>query len=296
MNLKSIGLYCIFLFAICFNLQLEGQGHIYLSRSFHSNLLSKAVNYSIYLPENYSEQNYYPVIYLLHGYDGDETSWPKRTNIVQYVDSLISQKRIPEIIIVLPDGNNSYYINNYNNQFPYEDMFTQELIPFIDSTYHCLSEEKYRAIAGLSMGGYGSVVLTLKHPNLFNTCINISGAVRTDNQMISMSSSRYEKYFGSIFGPKLNGKDRITEHYKNNSPYHLIDSSTYQLYLKNNWYFDCGKEDFLFSANKALHELFLTYHIPHEFHSYQGVHNWEYWEKEFEKAILFWADTITTYR
>ncbi len=293
MNLKLKKHFSLLFLIHCFNFFLIAQGQLYLSKSFQSKILAKQVKYSIYLPNNFSETNEYPVIYMLHGYDGDETSWPRRTNLINYIDSLVTNNILPEIIMVFPDGENSYYINNYNNRFCYEDMLINEFFPYIDSTYHCTKNKYFRAIAGLSMGGFGSVVLTLKHPELFGTCINISGAIRTDEQMITMSASRYDIYFGAIYGSSLSGKERITEHFKKNSPYHLIDSTSYLNYINNYWYFDCGQEDFLFTANKSLHELFLSYKISHEYLMRKGVHNWGYWEESFKRAVLYWSDILT---
>jgi S-formylglutathione hydrolase FrmB len=275
-------LFCYFTFA---------QSQIHQSLSIKSEHLDRIVNYSVYLPPSYfdNENKTEKVFYLLHGYGGDNNSWIVRCKIQNLLDSLINTKTIPEMVVVMPDGDNTYFINDYKGENNYEDFFITEFVPFINKKYSTDSSSK-SIICGLSMGGFGAVVLSTKHPETFSTTISLSGAIRTPEIFATINQTKYEKYFGGIFGNGLIGEERITDHWKNNSPYFLIDSIKAEKLKDMNWYIDCGMQDFLFPSNKAFHELLLKYNIPHEYHMRIGKHNWAYWKRGIILALQYLSE------
>ena len=104
----------------------------------------------------------FPVLYLLHGLSDDHTIWHRRTSIERYVDGR-------RLIVVMPDGHRSFYCNDERpGGLAYEDHITQDVVGFVDRTFKTIPHRGARAIAGLSMGGYGAIVLSLRHPNLFS--------------------------------------------------------------------------------------------------------------------------------
>lgn len=267
----------------------QPQGTVFLSKKFSSKILNQTINYSIYLPPLYTANSTmrFPVLYLLHGFDGDETSWVVRSNVAHLADSLIGAKAITQFIIVMPDARNSYYINNFDKSFPFEDFFTDELIPFINKNYRTNSNSKREAICGLSMGGFGALIIPIKHPELFGTSIALSAAVRTPDIFIQLPQTNYQQKFAPVFGDSLKGTDRITPHWKENSPYFIIDSTNADTLKQINWYIDCGMQDFLFSSNDAFHDLLIKYGIAHEFHMRIGEHNWNYWHDGFINGLVY---------
>jgi S-formylglutathione hydrolase FrmB len=188
----------------------------------------------------------------------------------------------------MPDGKNSYYINDYQGNIPYEDFFIQEFISYIDEQYPVSYQANQRAIAGLSMGGYGAVVLSIKHPDLFGTCLAFSAALRTDSMFSKLPQQKYDQYFGKLFGNDLSGIDRLTRHWKNNNPLYIIDKGNHAALQQIAWYIDCGMDDFLFVSNQALHQKMLKFHIAHEYHMRPGKHNWDYWQQSVTNGLLFW--------
>jgi enterochelin esterase-like enzyme len=287
----------LFVFHAGFN-RLNGQsfaelnsdirGTIYKSLEVNSKVLNNKLEYSIYLPPYYhTTADSFPVLYLLHGYQGDETSWIDRCDIHIIIDSLIKIEEIPPLIVVMPDAKNSYYINDYLLQFPYEDLFIREFIPYIDSTYKTFPHSRYRIIAGLSMGGFGAVIHSIKHTDVFGSCIALSAAVRTDEMIMNEKPEDYDNKFSRLYGSDLEGNERITEHWENNSPFYLINDSTSDKLRSINWYFDCGMNDFLINSNELLHQIFLKYSIPHEYHVRIGKHDWEYWRTGIIGGIKF---------
>ena len=269
------------------------RGTVYKSLEANCNIMENKLMYSIYLPPYYHTSNEgFPVLYLLHGIRGDETSWIDRCEIHIIIDSLIQIKEVPPLIIVMPDGKNSYYINDYLLQFAYEDIFIREFIPYIDSTYKTIPHTRSRIIAGLSMGGYGALINSIKHTDVFGTCVALSAAVRTDEMIINVKSADYNKKFSHIFGDDLEGKERITEHWKDNSPFYLVNDSISERLKSTNWYFDCGMNDFLINSNELLHQIFLKYNIPHEYHVRIGTHNWDYWRVGIINGISYICNQI----
>jgi len=124
-------------------------------------------SYLIYLPPTYQTETNkrYPVIYWLHGGGGNqrEGAW-----MVEQIDQSINEKTMPEVIIVLVQGLPSVrYVNTKDGTRPVEDVIIKDLIPHIDATYHTLNRREFRAVEGMSMGGYGALHLGLKYYELF---------------------------------------------------------------------------------------------------------------------------------
>jgi enterochelin esterase-like enzyme len=274
-------------------LNSEINGTVYRSLEFNSKILNNRLKYSIYLPPYYHTSNdSFPVLYLLHGYGGSETSWINRCNIHRIVDSLIQIGAIPSMIIIMPEGRNSYYINDFQQQFPYEDIFISELIPFIDSVYKTIPHKGYRIIGGLSMGGYGALILSIKHPDIFGACISLSAAVRTDEMIMNEDTSNYNNKFSLIYGSVFQGDVRINEYWKSYSPFYLLSDSISDKLKSIHWYFDCGMNDHLIKGNEALHAAFVNLGIPHEYHVRVGSHNLEYWKKSIIEGIIYAGHSI----
>ncbi len=225
-------------------------------------------------------------------YGGNETSWVRDSHIQLLMDSLISNKIIRPFILVMPNGQNSYFINNYNNSFPYEDFFINELVPFIDSTYRTLPERNFRGIAGLSMGGYGAIILPVKHPDIFGYSVALSAALRTDETFIKVSKKKYSINFAKLYGDSLNGQQRITRHWKENSPFYLVNKQTANDLKKIQWYINCGMQDFLLPGNESFHRLLLDLNIPHEYHMCIGIHNLHYWDMEIPYGLEFFSSHL----
>ena len=128
---------------------LSAQSSILESQSMPSKLMKKDIRYSVYLPDGYHTSGQkYPVLYLLHGYTDDETGWTQFGNVRRIADEAIATGKSAEMIIVMPDAWDTWYLNSFDNQEPYENMFFEELIPFIESTYRARATREHRAIAG----------------------------------------------------------------------------------------------------------------------------------------------------
>src|SRR5262249_54221658 len=137
-----------------------------------SKLINATLPYNVVLPPGYRAATVtrYPVLYLLHGLSGHYSDWVARTNIADYV----AQYRL---IIVMPEGNDSWYVDGaagVNDK--YETYILKELMPDVDQRYRSIQSRYGRAIAGLSMGGYGAFKYGLKYPATFAFVASLSGA------------------------------------------------------------------------------------------------------------------------
>jgi S-formylglutathione hydrolase FrmB len=151
---------------------------------------------NLYLPPSYAKatSRRYPVVYLLHGYQGTYKQWMgdgKGWNIRDVMDQLIRDGKIREMILVMPDAHNKYGGSFYTNSVTtgnWEDYLTKDLIAFVDSRYRTLASASSRGIAGHSMGGYGALKLAMKHPNRFGAVYGISSACLGRGGDVSLTS------------------------------------------------------------------------------------------------------------
>ena len=129
----------------------------------------------IYLPPGYNlyPDNEYPVIYLLHGHYGDHnTFYQSDNNLFQLLNRMISLKIIVPLIVVTPNGTNEYAGSMYTNSYVsgnWEDYIVQDVIQSIESKYNVLRQSRSRGFSGSSMGAYGTIIIAMKHPYLFNS-------------------------------------------------------------------------------------------------------------------------------
>jgi len=289
--MRSIALFVALLLPITL---LAQQGVLKESLKVKSTTLAKDVEYSIYLPADYDKSNRrYPVLYLLHGYTDDETGWSQFGEAQVIGDRLMQNGEAAPMIIVMPDGGVSWYINSYDGKTKYEDFFVKEFIPFIDATYRTRTTKQYRAIAGLSMGGYGTLIMATKHPDLFSAAAPLSSGVFTDEEIVSADERTWNVVLGELYGKKdLTGKDRLTEHYNKNSVLKIIETGNADELKKVRYYIDCGDKDFLIKGNMALHSVMIDKKIPHEFRVREGVHNWTYWRTALPEVLKFVSESF----
>ena len=191
------------------------------------------------------------------------------------------------MIIVMPDAGVSWYINDSKNTYRYEDMFFQEFIPYIESNYRIRAKKEFRGVCGLSMGGFGSFVYALHHPDMFVASAPLSAAVYNADDFITMPDERYNNVFAKIFGEGLKGDARITDFWKKNNVPELMKNMPESQKNAVKFYIDCGDDDFLSRDNCLLHVLMLDNKIPHEFRVRDGVHNWTYWRTGIIDALDF---------
>ena len=202
---------------------------------------NRSMKYTVWLPAGYDDKKTYPFLYLLHGYGDDNNSWISKGGADRIANKYLADGGVP-MVIVMPDGLTDFY------RGAFEDYMFKELMPRLESTYHC---NRQRALAGLSMGGYGTLYYGLKYPDMFLYGYAMSPAtdVPSFRDLIVAQSDR------SVF------------------PYFTLES---------------GTNDYTVSIEsvRACDEMLTGYELPHHFIERSGGHDWNFWPVCLEKALV----------
>ena len=242
-----------------------------------SEKMNRSIPVLVTMPEQLRLGEQIPVIYLLHGYSGDEKSW------------LIIQPRLKDwadrdhIMIVTPDGENSWYWDSpLKKDSQFETFVSKELVAYVDSHYPTRANRLSRAITGLSMGGHGAMWLAIRHKDVFGAAGSTSGGVDI-----------------RPFPKKWEMAVQLGELSKNKSRWDAHTVMTQLDKIKNKdlaIIFDCGTDDFFFKVNCKLHEELMNRGIYHDYIARPGKHNLVYWNNSIEYQWLFFKKFFEGYR
>lgn len=246
----------------------------------NSSLLGRSIDYRILYPVQYQypdkREKRFPVLYLLHGVTGHSSDWIERTRVALYATHY-------DLFIVMIEGGNGWYTDSANIPADkYESYILQELIPEVEKRFRVSQERDGRAIAGLSMGGYGAVKFGLKRPEMFAVAASMSGAFGAASwtQKDVPNSGPILDSILKTFGP-VNSSTRAA-----NDVFKLVRSvPTERISSLPFFYLDCGTEDFLFPFSRELAGLFVERKIPHEYRQLPGDHNWKYWDRQIQEIL-----------
>lgn len=294
------------------------------ARTFASSALGVTKRYEVYLPGGYdTSAARYPVVFLLHGLGGNETNWLEHGDLQATADALHLGA-----IVVMPDGDAGFYANaasgtsydecaktktpfngaeaaeSYCVRTPrYEDYLTRDLVSEIDARYRTIADKRARGIGGLSMGGFGALMLAMRHPDLYGAVASHSGLASllydgphpyAPGKVVRAESpdawgKRYPDKMRAlvrgIFGPSI---ARWREH----DPALLaakLSPGELSIYL------DCGTEDdFAFQDQASdLHAELLARNIDHTFVLVPGHHSFDLWKARLPESLRFFARTLS---
>ena len=265
------------------------ESNVFENLIVRSNILKKEMKFALYLPAGYeTSDRRYPVTYLLHGGGGNHTDWIQLGNMQQIVDKGTREGSMAPMIVVMPDAEMTYYMNNAQGNYQYEDYFIKELLPHIEKNYKVRAGKDNRALAGLSMGGFGSLLYALHHPELFAACSAMSAGVRTDEEINQMTQPEFLRRYRSALGEVKEGEKRITDFWNQNSILYLLQHLPEAQKKAVRFWLDCGDDDeLLFRGNALLHIALREQKVPHEFRMRNGGHTWEYWRTGLPDALGF---------
>jgi S-formylglutathione hydrolase FrmB len=255
---------------------------------FESKLIGQPLPYNVVLPALYdapqSRALKYPVLYLLHGLAGSSSDWvSQRAHLAAHA----AQYRL---IIVTPEGRNGWYTDSATVPADkFETYIIDELIPDVERRYRTLTTRDARAVAGLSMGGYGALKFGLKHPERFILAASMSGALRAPlwDQADANLPAWVKPSIASTFGAMNNSVRASNDLFKL-----FADLPQERIAALPFFYLDCGTEDFLIESNRALSELLLTRKIAHEYRQLPGRHNWPYWDVQVQEVLKLAARNL----
>src|SRR5687767_6663955 len=257
-------------------------GKVLENETVKSKILNMDRKYAVYLPPDYnSSERYYPVLYLLHGGGDDQTGWVQFGEVLSITDKAIKKGIATAMVIIMPDANTGKrgYYNDIEGKWNYEDFFINELMPEVEKKYRIRKDRRYRAVAGLSMGGGGSFLYALHHPELFSAACPLSASVGP----ISMDDFKQNLSRNNVKA----GDDVITKYYSKNNILELVRNMPDTVKKSVRWYIDCGDDDFLFEGNSLMHIEMRKKEIPHEYRVRDGIHNWVYWRDALPEVLRF---------
>ena len=242
----------------------------------------------VVLPDGYAEDGPdHPVLYLLHGGLGHFDDWilkvPDTSMIPRLADTY-------GFIIVMPEGEwFSYYLDSpVREDSQFETYLTETVIGTIDARYRTVAGREGRVVTGLSMGGYGSLYLSARHPDLFCAAGSMSGALNPDMmgwKLPPQATEDVARSFAGILGPKEG----------NAAVYADANVLAYAEAMRTNdvaLTIACGIDDFLIEPNRELHRRLVFNGTPHDYLERPGGHSWEFWGSTLPYQVLFFSKVL----
>ncbi len=234
---------------------------------------------SVYLPDGYdASQKNYPVLYLLHGASDDHTAWVERGQVRRIADAAFAEGVAQPMVIVMPDasGEGPNRTGRHMGYFdvegwPYETFFFEEFMPAVERRYRIAGDKAHRAVAGLSMGGGGTVVYAMRHPELFGSACSLSGLLDT-------------------FPVPRKDDPAFQQSVTDNSPVRMLETFSEEAVAPLRtvrWRIDCGDDDFLYACNIRLYALMRERRIPLQYRMRDGGHTWHYWQTGLAQILTF---------
>lgn len=243
--------------------------------SFHSDALSRTMRYQIVVPATATASSPVPVVYLLHGHGGKEGDWFTYSRATALANQY-------NVAVVTPDGANSWYINGGSGRW--HDYIADDLIREVEKRWPVRTTRAGRAIAGLSMGGYGAMNLALQRPELFVMAASMSGALDISRASNVFERRRVDEEVRAAFGPP----DSVTR--RENDIYRLASEAdaSKMPYL----HIDCGIDDPWMGVNREFSQVLTSRGITHDFQELPGNHNWRYWDRQIEVVLALAAKRL----
>ena len=280
--------------------------------------------YVVWLPPGYARDTgtRYPVAFYLHGLHGDETNWSRQGALGTTLDSMTAAG-LPPMIVVMPDGDDSWYVTSnvlvgvdacrrVERAEPadrycvpwwrYDEYVARDLVAHVDSVYRTRAGRAHRAIAGLSMGGYGAVTLALRYPDVFAAAASHSGVLSPmyDGPSPFAAPPRYaatperlqEKW--ARFWPSMGvafGRD--TAAWQAREPVRLVRRAREAGAALPALWFDAGTDDALvIDQNHAFAWELERMGVAHEWHPRPGKHDWVYWRTNAPRSLAWIAARV----
>jgi enterochelin esterase-like enzyme len=241
-----------------------------ITQQIHSEAIGQTKSYNLYLPPNWCKLDDLPLLVMLHGLYGDNTDWVDKGYLDDAATMLISAGEIAPLIILMPDGDDSFYVNG--SEGDYETYIISELIGAVDQNFATAATRDTRFIGGLSMGGYGALYLGLRHPDMFSAIGAHSPA------LLGPSSDPTSLYLYGQRGELFAERDIIS----------LIERDGWPDDMR--FFVDIGNTDGLIGGVLRLADaLYRDGHLnDFQGHVWPGIHDWSYWSAHAPDYLRFY--------
>ncbi len=244
----------------------------------NSAYMQRKVSVGVYLPPSFLQQRRraYPVLYLLHPQGGTHLLW-REIELDRFLDSLMSRKKIMEMIVVMPSEHGSYYVNSKDGKRAYENFFLEELPDLVEEDYRAIRRRAARAVAGVSWGGAAALFLALKSEKgqaLFSAVGSLMG-------MLNYCPAAHATIDG--------GDSSFWNAYMATS---LLERSADTALKATDFFFLTGTQDIFLSGNEAAARVLRRRRVKHTFLTPKGSHDFSFWTAHLDKLFKFHSDTF----
>jgi S-formylglutathione hydrolase FrmB len=291
--------------------------------TFLSTALGVRKHVVVYLPPSYATDSTrrYPVAYYLHGLSGTETDWVSKGSLDATADSLFAAGT-PEMIVVMPDGDDGWYTTWANqlayrtcadtlrNEAPerycveherYDDYIARDVVQHVDQHYRTRADRAHRGIAGLSMGGYGALIVALHHADAFAAAASHSGVLSpmytgsrpfaeparyasTVDDIRPVAGPYWSRYL-TYWGTNL-------DRWRDADLTHAAELLVRRGSQLPGIFIDCGRDDGFVDQNRAFHAELTRLRVSHAYAEWPGAHTWRYWSTHAAESLAWMGTQI----
>ncbi|MBZ5674386.1 MAG: alpha/beta fold hydrolase [Acidobacteriia bacterium] len=286
----------------------------------------------VYLPVSYTKNRNqrYPVVYFLHGYGAHAESYTNVMWASDAADKTAAAGTSKEMILVFPDSYTRYDGSMYSNSPTtgnWETFLTEDLVSYIDSHYRTIASRESRGLAGHSMGGYGTLRLAMKYPEMYAAIYPMSSCCLMNNPFAAgrgpapapkQGDAKGKAGPGNVFAnvgsaqaaawapnpmnppqffdqPTKDGQvvPSVAAKYLANSPLAMVDQYSSNLKKYKAFMMDCGLQDSLQGSNKELDESLTRLGVPHNYETYEGDHTNHVKDRWELKVLPFFSNNLS---
>lgn len=252
---------------------------------FYSKVLSKVTNVNVIIPNdahpemlagNPAHQRGMKTLYLYHGYSASNKEW--------FMESSVQEMALKyNLAIVMPSGDNSFYLDRKGTGRAYCQYVGKELVDYTRKTFGLSDKKEDTFVGGLSMGGFGALHTGLSFPQTFHKIIALSSALII-HSIEHMKEGEGDliadyDYYSTVFGDLDQLETSI------NNPEYLVKRLKEEGQAIPPIFMACGTEDFLIEQNRAFHRFLEQEKADVQYTESPGIHNWKFWNSYLEPAI-----------
>jgi len=249
--------------------------------TIESPAMERPMDYGVYLPPDFSPDEELPLVVFLHGGGDDHRSFDE-ADVGEKIDRALAERRVPRAVIVVPNGELGFWVNWHDGSQRWADWVLDDLVPHAQATYGTRSCPEGCHLMGVSMGGFGTINMAMKHPETFATITPISAPIRNTEEMMAFSESGFvaqmvpvERIFGPLERERVRQSDPYVQ-WTSPADLHGMD-------LMLVWG-DADREG-IRRHGARFHEHLLDHAIPHDLLVYPGGHVWASWDAAIVEAL-----------